>query len=69
MIRLLRAQVADDPKVSKNEILDATDQKALVCSTAAEAAKGAQAILILTEWDEFKTYDYAEHNIATFIPH
>ncbi len=25
-----------------------------------EAAKGAHAILIMTEWDEFKTYDYAK---------
>lgn len=49
-----------DPKVPAGEILKHTDNKAEVCTSAAEAAKGAHAILILTEWDEFKNYDYAE---------
>ena len=28
------------------------------CSSAMEAAKGAHAIAVLTEWDEFATLDY-----------
>jgi UDPglucose 6-dehydrogenase len=28
-------------------------------ASAAEAAKGAHAVAILTEWDEFKTLDWA----------
>lgn len=30
------------------------------CLTAEEAVKGSHAIIILTEWDIFKTYDYSE---------
>jgi UDPglucose 6-dehydrogenase len=29
-----------------------------VCTDPYEAAKGAHAIAVLTEWDEFKTYDW-----------
>jgi len=30
-----------------------------VCSSSAqEACDGAHAIVVVTEWDEFKTYDY-----------
>jgi len=47
-----------DPKVPSEEISELTDNKAIVCQSAEEAAKGAHAILVLTEWDEFKTYDY-----------
>ena len=28
------------------------------CSGAYEAAKGAHALVVLTEWDEFKTLDF-----------
>ncbi|VDN16915.1 unnamed protein product [Dibothriocephalus latus] len=31
-----------------------------VCNSAAEAAEAAHAIVICTEWDEFKTLDYRE---------
>jgi UDPglucose 6-dehydrogenase len=30
----------------------------ITCNSAIEAATGAHAIAILTEWDEFTTYDY-----------
>lgn len=49
-----------DPKVPAGEILKLTDEKAVICKSAQEAAKGAHAILVLTEWDEFKFYDYKE---------
>lgn len=29
-------------------------------ATPTEAVEGAHAIAVLTEWDEFKTYDYAK---------
>lgn len=58
-----------DPKVSKNKMLNDLDYletrtsqeniKALNSfENAYEACKGAHAIAILTEWDEFKTYDW-----------
>ncbi len=30
----------------------------MTAASAAEAVEGAHAIAVLTEWDEFKTYDY-----------
>lgn len=55
-----------DPKVSEEEILMLTAGKAVVCETAEEAVQDAHAILILTEWDEFRTYDYNQfyHNMT-----
>jgi len=58
-----------DPKVSKNKMLSDLDYletrsgqenaKALnVFDEAYEACKGAHAIAVLTEWDEFTTYDW-----------
>ncbi|MEC3906313.1 UDP-glucose 6-dehydrogenase [Tamlana sp. 2201CG12-4] len=60
-----------DPKVTEEQIyadLDylgnrfPEDNKNLlqVCSTPYEAIEGAHAIAILTEWDEFKAYDWKE---------
>ncbi|KAL7064253.1 hypothetical protein AAHC03_05598 [Spirometra sp. Aus1] len=58
-----------DPQVPREEILsDLTEQtghslvasNVTVCSSAAEAAESAHAIVICTEWDEFKTLDYRE---------
>lgn len=49
-----------DPKVPKEEILKETNNQAEVANSAEEAARGAQAILIMTEWDEFKAYDYSK---------
>jgi len=61
-----------DPKVDEAQIrcdfdeyhvLDATngqkfDDVARVCSSPYDAANGAHAIALLTEWDEFRTLDY-----------
>ena len=58
-----------DPKVSRNKMLsdldyletrsDEANSKALsIFENAYEACKGAHAIAILTEWDEFTTYDW-----------
>ncbi|WP_018970056.1 nucleotide sugar dehydrogenase [Rubritalea marina] len=47
-----------DPQVSADEIHGLTSDKVEVCSSAEEAVAGAHAILVLTEWDEFKTLDY-----------
>lgn len=30
----------------------------LTCESAMEACRGAHAIAVMTEWDEFTTYDY-----------
>ena len=50
--------VVYDPKVSENQIFVElseliTKENVLVCDSALEAAKGADAILVLTEWEEF----------------
>ena len=59
-----------DPKVTKEQMflelsyLDSTitqemfDKHVKVCSEPNEAVNKAHAIVVLTEWDEFKTYDY-----------
>ena len=52
-----------DPKVSESQIRDdlnvSVDFAALtVCADAYEACKDAHAVLILTEWDEFKALDF-----------
>jgi UDPglucose 6-dehydrogenase len=52
-----------DPKVEHAKIatdlgLAADDPRLQVCSSAAEAVAGANALLVLTEWDEFKTIDF-----------
>jgi UDPglucose 6-dehydrogenase len=53
-----------DPKVPADEIRkdvlgSQANPKLLVAKDAYEAAAGAHAIAILTEWDEFKTLDYS----------
>ncbi|CAJ0571945.1 unnamed protein product, partial [Mesorhabditis spiculigera] len=70
-----------DPKVSETQIRselalvsgkESVDRLVKVHSSAYEACKGAHAIVILTEWDEFKTLDYKriyttmEHPSAVF---
>lgn len=52
-----------DPKVTKDQIhrdlgIDESNPYVTICSDAYEATKDAHAILILTEWDEFKALDY-----------
>lgn len=54
-----------DPKVPAAEIRrdvlgsDREDPKLQIASSAYEAAEGAHAVAIVTEWDEFKRLDYA----------
>ena len=54
-----------DPKVSAEDIqIDVLgkgtmEPKLTVAGSAYEAAKGAHALVIVTEWDEFKALDYA----------
>jgi UDPglucose 6-dehydrogenase len=71
-----------DPKVSEKQILADLDylqsrpeaenrKRVQAASSAYEACKGAHAIAVLTEWDEFKTYDweqiYANMNKPAFV--
>ena len=56
--------VVYDPKVPAGEIVSdvlgkgQTNPRLTVAASAYEAAKGAHAIAIVTEWDEFKKLDY-----------
>jgi UDPglucose 6-dehydrogenase len=58
--------VVYDPKVSAAAIRHAlfgdgpADPRLTVATSALEAARGSHALAIVTEWDEFKTLDYAE---------
>ena len=65
-----------DPKVPESVMrrdlgLDDSDDSITVCADAYEATAGAHAILILTEWDEFKSLDYkkiyANMNLPAFL--
>merc|ERR1712217_511196 len=55
-----------DPKVDREDAIrefedhgmKVKDEKLLFTRTAEEAADGAHAIVVLTEWDEFKRYNY-----------
>ena len=52
-----------DPKVSKKQILKEFDEmknldNIFVCEDALSAAKGADAVIVLTEWDHFKKIDW-----------
>ncbi len=51
-----------DPKVGKMQILrefeDIKDSKIFVFKSAFEAAQGADAVLIITDWEEFKYLDW-----------
>jgi len=57
-----------DPKVAKEDALtefsyhgiEVPSDQFLFSSSPQEAADGAHAIVVLTEWDEFKTYNYDE---------
>jgi len=60
-----------DPQVTESQIwLDLTDYGSIpaepikphmtICKSAMEACKDAEAIVICTEWDEFKTLDWKE---------
>ncbi len=61
-----------DPQVSREQMLEefgyscnlsestlpGMEGMVQTCSSAIEAARGAHAIAVMTEWDEFTTYDY-----------
>ena len=49
-----------DPKATKNAKLELSGIEGNIeyCDCPYEAAKGAHAIAVLTDWNEFKTYDY-----------
>ncbi len=63
-----------DPKVPEEEIrhdLAGAENLAtnlVVAKSAYEAAEGAHALAILTEWDEFKTLDYAKIHAGMVKP-
>jgi UDPglucose 6-dehydrogenase len=58
--------VVYDPKVPADEIrrdvlgVDKEDSRLLIVKNAEEAADGAHALAVLTEWDQFKTLDFAK---------
>ncbi len=52
-----------DPQVKETQIamdMEGMMENITVYKTAAEALDGAHAVTIMTEWDEFKTYDWKE---------
>merc|ERR1712241_267912 len=57
-----------DPKVKKEDALTefkyhnvkVDESRLIFAKTAKEAVDGAHALGVLTEWDEFRTYDYRE---------
>jgi len=57
--------VVYDPRVSAEQIRrdvlgpGRDDERLVIASSAAEAAAGAHALAVLTEWDEFRTLDFA----------
>lgn len=58
--------VVYDPKVPPEEIradvlgkAGCDDERLTIAKSAYEAAQGAHALAVVTEWDEFKTLDYA----------
>jgi UDPglucose 6-dehydrogenase len=66
--------VVYDPKVPAAEIVrdvlgaGVANPRLTVVSSAYEAAKGAHAVAVVTEWDEFKTLDYARIYEAMMKP-
>jgi len=58
-----------DPKVLKedairefeNHDVEVKEEQLIFDDSPAKAAEGAHAIVVLTEWDEFKKYDYAAY--------
>jgi len=62
-----------DPKVSKAQIqsdLSIDDENPYIsyCENAYEATEGAHAVLILTEWDEFKALDFKKIYDSMHLP-
>ena len=62
-----------DPKVTSEQIhrdlgIDAPNSNVTICADAYEATKDAHAILILTEWDEFKALDFKKIHEQMHLP-
>jgi UDPglucose 6-dehydrogenase len=54
-----------DPKVESAQVfadleVKADDPRIEICSDAYQALEGAHAMLVLTEWDEFRELDFAK---------
>jgi UDPglucose 6-dehydrogenase len=54
-----------DPKVESSQVfadleIKSDDPRVEICSDATEATDGAHAILVLTEWNEFRDLDFAK---------
>jgi UDPglucose 6-dehydrogenase len=63
--------VVYDPKVKESQIkldLDTNSEEVVVVNNAYEACENAHAIAVLTEWDEFKDYDWQKIYDAMLKP-
>ena len=49
-----------DPVVSKEQIIKEFENKVYVCESALNASQGADAILVLTEWEQFQKLDWED---------
>jgi len=68
-----RTFLSTTPKVPESQIrkdlaLDEDDTSVTVCADAYEATNDAHAVLILTEWDEFKALDYQKVYDSMHLP-
>jgi len=54
-----KAQIIRDLKAVSGEHADRVDRNVTVCTAPMDAMGGSHGVAILTEWDEFKGYDYA----------
>jgi len=52
-------EIRKDVVVGSKEVLAGVDSRLTIAKSAYEAADGAHALAVLTEWDEFKKLDYA----------
>jgi len=50
----------DHPVATTSQISEIVQKQVTVATSFKEAVKGAHAIVVLTEWNEFKNYDYEE---------
>jgi len=55
-----KVQIEDALAEFKGHGIDVDEKQLIFTKSAKEAADGAHALVILTEWDEFKTYNYQE---------
>ncbi|MEM1223695.1 MAG: UDP-glucose 6-dehydrogenase [Verrucomicrobiota bacterium] len=62
-----------DPQVTASQIaydlkIEEDDARVTICGDAYEATKDAHAILVLTEWDEFKELDFSKIYDSMHLP-